>query len=133
MFSREVSEMFILELSCLPLWCLLKMLLFAEVSVCINAKLRKKGSAEILWRLFTLPLPLSPSLFAFWLASQIYSQSDVIGLPAGLDVLPAFQRVYDHSQMCIQEHTVPKAEINAGLTAVQPSYTGERKKRKQTV
>lgn len=33
-------------------------------------------------------------------------------LPAGLDVLPAFQSVYDRSQMCGQEHTVPKPEIN---------------------
>lgn len=49
---------------------------------------------------------------------------------AGLDVLPAFQRVYDRSQMCLQEHTVPKAEINAGLTAVQ-AHTRERGKRKQ--
>lgn len=30
--------------------------------------------------------------------------------------------------MCIQEHTVPTAEINAGLTAGQPAHTGERKK-----
>lgn len=37
-------------------------------------------------------------------------------------------RVYDHPQMCIQEHTVPTAEINAGLTAGQAAYTGERKK-----
>lgn len=36
--------------------------------------------------------------------------------------------VYDHPQMCIQEHTVPTAEINAGLTAGQPAHTGERKK-----
>lgn len=37
-------------------------------------------------------------------------------------------RVYDHPQMCIQEHTVPTAEINAGLTAGQAAHTGERKK-----
>lgn len=47
-----------------------------------------------------------------------------MGALAGLDVLPAFHSVYDHSQMWIQEHTVPRDEINAGLSAVQPWYRG---------
>lgn len=78
-----------------------------------------------------LSLCLSPSLPWIWPASRTFSQSGVVtGLPAGLDVLPAFQRVYDRLQMCLQEHTVPKAEINAGLTAVQ-AHPRERGKRKQ--
>lgn len=76
--------------------------------------------------------PPRPSPLRVWPASRTFSQSGVVtGLPAGLDVLPTFQRVYDRLQMCLQEHTVPKAEINAGLTAVQahPRERGERKQK----
>ncbi len=45
----------------------------------------------------------SPALPSQWWHHQ---------LPAGLDVLPTFQSVYDRSQMWVQEHTVPKLEIN---------------------
>lgn len=77
-------------------------------------------------------LPL-PSLLWLWPASRTFSQSGVVtGLPAGLDVLPAFQRVYDRLQMCLQEHTVPRAEINAGLTAVQ-AHPRERRRKTKTV
>lgn len=76
---------------------------------------------------------LSPSLLRVWPASRTFSQSGVVtGLPAGLDVLPAFQRVYDRLQMCLQEHTVPRAEINAGLTAGQ-AHTRERRRKTKTV
>lgn len=44
----------------------------------------RKGSAEPLWGFFPPPP---------WLPSRAWSPSDVSGLPAGLDVLPAFLRL----------------------------------------
>lgn len=50
---------------------------------------------------------LSFFLSAVLAALQPFPRSDdIMVVPAGLDVLPAFQSVYDRSQMCVQEHTV---------------------------